>query len=195
MPRLRGCVVLPRLPGRRSAKGALELHANGVRYVAGARGSAGTLDILFADVARAFFQPAVNSSSCEFRDDTVRLHLRLRRPIAIGKKKATDVQFVTVLSSEDSISLSDTLRRARSMYDPDEINAERRERERRSRVNHLFRDFCKKIQLESAKLEEPCAKIKFEVPKAKSELTFTGRASSSVRRGASITGETHFLPT
>ena len=70
------------------------------------------------------------------------MHFHLIEPIMVGKKKTYDVQvFAEVM---DAVQNLDGGRR--SMYDPDEIEDEQRERERRNRVNADFSAFTKRVQ-------------------------------------------------
>lgn len=58
------------------------------------------------------------------------LHFHLINPIMVAKRKTADVQFYTEVM--DTVQTLDQGRR--SMYDPDEIEEEQREREQRRRV-------------------------------------------------------------
>lgn len=60
----------------------------------------------------------------------------------MGKKKTNDVQFYTEVM--DTVQTLDAGRR--SMYDPDEIEEEQRERERRNQTNKQFNQFVKRVQ-------------------------------------------------
>ena len=67
------------------------------------------------------------------------VHFHLINPIMVNKKKTQDVQcFAEVM---DSVQTLDAGRR--SMYDPDEIEEEQREREQRNKVarKHYFHVF------------------------------------------------------
>lgn len=67
------------------------------------------------------------------------VHFHLINPIMVNKKKTQDVQcFAEVM---DSVQTLDAGRR--SMYDPDEIEEEQREREQRNKVarKHYIHDF------------------------------------------------------
>lgn len=59
------------------------------------------------------------------------VHFHLHNDIMVNKKKTRDVQFYTEVM--DSVQTLDAGRR--SMYDPDEIEEEQRERELRNRVS------------------------------------------------------------
>jgi len=66
----------PVASGKKST-GILEAHANGVRFTTKKQE---TVDVLYANVQHAIFQP------CE-KEVLVLIHLHLRNPIIIGKKK------------------------------------------------------------------------------------------------------------
>eukprot|EP01048_Picozoa_sp_COSAG05_P006451 COSAG05_NODE_418_length_10011_cov_18.784100_5_plen_1012_part_00 len=178
-PRLPDCSVRPALPGRGRRTGTLEIHANGLRYKSAQNAP---LDITYQNVKHAFFQQAVNDMKSEFRDDHVRIHFHLRDEIMVGKKKTKDIQFVTQVG-EDNIKLSDV---RRSAYDPDELEDEQRERERRSKINKVYRKFVARIQEESQKTSHA---MEFDIPYR--ELCFTGRATLK----GSNKGESFFMPT
>lgn len=91
--------------------------------------------LLFRNIKHAFFQPAEN-------DMMTLVHFHLNNPIMIGKKKTIDVQFYSQVI--DTVQTLDGGRR--SMYDPDEIEEEQRERERRNQVNKDFSQFIKRVQ-------------------------------------------------
>lgn len=59
--------------------------------------------------------------------------------------------------------------RRRSMYDPDELDEENRERQLRAKLNHTFKEFCKKVE---ATAEHGQSAITFDVPYR--ELGFQG---------------------
>lgn len=78
------------------------------------------------NIKHAFYQPAENEMICL-------VHFHLINPIMVNKKKTQDVQcFAEVM---DSVQTLDAGRR--SMYDPDEIEEEQREREQRNKVAML----------------------------------------------------------
>ena len=132
--RLADVWVRPAFGGRgRKLSGTLECHANGFRY--STPKSEERLDIIFSNIKHAFYQPS------EKELITV-LHFHLHEPIMVGKKKTHDVQvFAEVMDAVQSLDGG-----RRSMYDPDEIEDEQRERERRNRVNADFQAFTKRVQ-------------------------------------------------
>lgn len=132
--RLADVWVRPAFGGRgRKLSGTLECHANGFRY--STPKSDERLDIIFSNIKHAFFQPSE-------KELITLVHFHLHEPIMVGKKKTYDVQvFAEVM---DAVQNLDGGRR--SMYDPDEIEDEQRERERRNRVNSDFSAFTKRVQ-------------------------------------------------
>jgi nucleosome binding factor SPN SPT16 subunit len=91
--------------------------------------------IVFRNIKHAFFQPAE-------KEMISLVHFHLINPIMVGKKKTNDVQFYTeVMDSHQTLDAG-----RRSMYDPDEIEEEQRERERRNTINRTFQQFVKRVQ-------------------------------------------------
>lgn len=82
------------------------------------------------NIKHAFYQPAENEM-------ITLVHFHLLDPIMVGKKKTQDVQFYTEVM--DSVQTLDGGRR--SMYDPDEVEEEQRERAMRNKVC-VFLVFC-----------------------------------------------------
>ena len=78
---------------------------------------------LCRNIKHAFFQPAENEM-------ITLVHFHLHDPIMVGKKKTQDVQFYTEVM--EAVQTLDGGRR--SMYDPDEIEEEQRERAMRHKV-------------------------------------------------------------
>lgn len=81
------------------------------------------MDAIARNIKHAFFQPAD-------KELLTLVHFRLRNPIMVGKKKTDDVQFYTEVG--EAVQTLDGGRR--SMYDPDEIEEEQRERDVRNKV-------------------------------------------------------------
>jgi len=83
----------------------------------------------------------------------------------IGSKKHDNVQFYTeVVEASEQVDGN-----RRSMYDPDEMDQEQRERQLRKRLNEAFQGFCKKVELVSGKYGN---KKEFDIPYR--DLAFTG---------------------
>ncbi|KAL6771432.1 hypothetical protein ACKKBG_A26355 [Auxenochlorella protothecoides x Auxenochlorella symbiontica] len=142
----------------RKAAGELQAHANGFRYTSG-RGE--EVDVMYRNIKHAFFQPAQNEM-------ITLVHFHLIHPIMVGKKKTMDVQFYTEVM--DSVQTLEAGRR--SAHDPDEIEDEQRERERRNQINHQFSQFVKRVQTNIWEREFPDLNLEFEVPFR--ELGFDG---------------------
>ena len=70
---------------------------------------------------------------------------------------------------EDNIKLSDV---RRSAYDPDELEDEQRARDRRNKMNKLYKKFAIQIQDEAQKTAHS---LELDIPYK--DLCFTGRAS------------------
>ncbi|GBE82391.1 FACT complex subunit SPT16 [Sparassis crispa] len=126
--------VRPALDGKR-LPGEVEIHQNGLRYHS-PMGSQ-KIDILFSNVKHLFFQP------CE-HELLVIIHIHLKAPIIIGKKKAHDVQFYREASD---VQFDETGNRKRKYRygDEDELELEQQERKRRQMLNKEFRLFSEKI--------------------------------------------------
>ncbi|KAF9821701.1 hypothetical protein IEO21_00547 [Rhodonia placenta] len=126
--------VRPALDGKR-LPGEVEIHQNGLRYQS-PMGSQ-KIDILFSNVKHLFFQP------CD-HELLVIIHIHLKAPIIIGKKKAHDVQFYREASD---VQFDETGNRKRKYRygDEDELELEQQERKRRQMLNKEFRLFSEKI--------------------------------------------------
>ncbi|CAM9487349.1 unnamed protein product, partial [Laminaria digitata] len=82
VPRLQDLTMRPTLAGK--TVGALEAHSNGLRF---ASQKHAPLDILYANIKHAFYQP------CNGIIDTkVVLHFSLKHPIMVGKKAHKEIQ-------------------------------------------------------------------------------------------------------
>mmetsp|Transcript_35652 Transcript_35652/g.82914 ORF Transcript_35652/g.82914 Transcript_35652/m.82914 type:complete len:405 (+) Transcript_35652:424-1638(+) len=127
----------PVLQGRKM-QGNLEAHSNGFRFITTRRDT--VLDIMYNNIKHAIFQP------CE-KEIMVLIHFHLKNPIMVFKKKQKDIQFYTEVI-DASLQVSD---QRRSMYDPDEMDDEQRERQLRKRLNEAFKDFCRKVETVSKK--------------------------------------------
>eukprot|EP00566_Odontella_aurita_P036470 CAMPEP_0113591852 /NCGR_PEP_ID=MMETSP0015_2-20120614/37504_1 /TAXON_ID=2838 /ORGANISM="Odontella" /LENGTH=1043 /DNA_ID=CAMNT_0000498289 /DNA_START=184 /DNA_END=3311 /DNA_ORIENTATION=- /assembly_acc=CAM_ASM_000160 len=131
VPRLADLTMRPVFAGRKT-QGNLESHTNGMRFIS-TRGE--VVDIMYANIKHAIFQP------CE-QEIMVLVHFHLKNPIMLGKKKQADIQFFTEVV--DASQAVDGARR--SMYDPDEMDDEQRERQLRRRLNEAFKEFCRKME-------------------------------------------------
>jgi len=154
VPRLSDLTMRPVFAGRKT-QGNLESHTNGLRFIS-SRGE--IVDVMYANIMHAIFQP------CE-SDIMVLVHFHLKNPIMIGKKKQHDIQFFTeVVDASQAVDAG-----KRSMYDPDEMDDEQRERQLRKRLNEAFKDFCRKVENVARKNG---FSLEFDIPYR--DLGFTG---------------------
>ncbi|XP_029116735.1 FACT complex subunit SPT16 [Elaeis guineensis] len=125
--------IRPLFGGRgRKQPGTLEAHVNGFRYSTSRPDE--RVDIMYGNIKHAFFQPAE-------REMITLLHFHLHNHIMVGNKKTKDVQFyVEVMDVVQTLGGG-----RRSALDPDEIEEEQRERERKNRINMDFQNFVNKV--------------------------------------------------
>lgn len=141
----------------RKLTGTLEAHTNGFRYSL----PDGThLDIMYRNIRHALFQPAEN-------DLMTLIHFNLVNPIMVGKKKTADVQLYT-----EVMDVNETLDARRNHYDPDELEDEQRDRERRNKINRTFQTFVRRVQQEVWERDFADLALEFEIPFR--ELGFNG---------------------
>ncbi|XP_010424621.1 PREDICTED: FACT complex subunit SPT16-like [Camelina sativa] len=127
--------IRPPLSGRKKKipGGTLEAHANGFRYSTTTPDE--RVDVLFANIKHAFFQPAE-------KEMITLLHFHLHNHIMVGTKKTKDVQFyVEVMDAVQSLGGG----KRSSAYDPDEIDEEERERDRKNKINMDFNHFANRV--------------------------------------------------
>ncbi|KAL7157588.1 hypothetical protein ABFS83_02G087200 [Erythranthe nasuta] len=131
--RLSDLWIRPVFGGRgRKLSGTLEAHSNGFRYSTSR--SDERVDIMFANVKHAFFQPAE-------KEMITLVHFHLHNHIMVGNKKTKDVQFyVEVMDVVQTIGGG-----KRSAYDPDEIEEEQRERDRKNKISMDFQNFVNRV--------------------------------------------------
>ena len=72
------------------------------------------------------------------------LHIHLKNPILIGKKKAKDIQFYRE-ASDASFDETGNKKRRKNYQDEDELQSEQEERKRRMDLNKYFKAFADKI--------------------------------------------------
>lgn len=127
--------VRPGLDGKR-VPGELEIHQNGLRYQSPLR-TDHRIDILFSNVKHLFFQPCLHEL-------IVIIHVHLKDPIMIGKKKSKDVQFYREATD---IQFDETGNRKRKYRygDEEEYEAEQEEKRRRAALDKEFKAFAEKI--------------------------------------------------
>ena len=154
VPRLADLTMRPAFANRKT-QGNLEAHTNGLRFISTRQE---VVDVMYSNIKYAIFQPCEN-------EIMVLIHFHLKNPIMIGKKKHRDVQFFTeVIDASQAVDNS-----RRSMYDPDEMDDEQRERQLRKRLNQAFKEFCKKVDAVAKKNGH---ELEFDIPYR--DLGFTG---------------------
>ena len=132
VPRLSDLTMRPALGKGRKTVGQLEAHQNGLRFKSN---KGDNLDIIYKNIKNLLFQPCEN-------EIMVLIHFNLKNPIMVGNKKHENVQFFTeVVEASEQVDGN-----RRSMYDPDEMDQEQRERQLRKKLNEAFKEFCKKVE-------------------------------------------------
>ncbi|KAM0787049.1 hypothetical protein ACM66B_006314 [Microbotryomycetes sp. NB124-2] len=154
--RLTDVQVRPSFDGKRQS-GDVEIHSNGIRYQSSLKNEQ-KIDVLFSNIKHLFFQP------CD-HELIVILHIHLKNPILIGKKKAKDVQFFREVS-DASFDETGNKKRRKNFHDEDELEMEQEERKRRADLNKYFKAFSDKIA--------EAADNRFEVDIPFRELGFNG---------------------
>ncbi|KIY62352.1 FACT complex subunit SPT16 [Cylindrobasidium torrendii FP15055 ss-10] len=152
-------MIRPALDGKRNLPGEVEIHSNGIRYH-----SAGSqrVDILFANIKHLFFQP------CD-HELMVIIHIHLKAPIMLGKRKTFDIQFFREASDVAFDETGNRKRKAR-YGDEDEIEMEQQDRRHRQTLNKEIKAFSEKIaEAASQEADEP---IELDIPFR--ELSFEG---------------------
>ncbi|KAJ5833155.1 hypothetical protein N7474_001466 [Penicillium riverlandense] len=124
----------PPLDGKR-VPGEVEIHQNGLRYLSPFRNE--HVDVLFSNIKHLFFQP------CD-HELIVVIHVHLKTPIMIGKRKTRDVQFYRE-ATEMQFDETGNRRRKHRYGDEEEFEAEQEERRRRAALNREFKAFAEKI--------------------------------------------------
>lgn len=127
--------VRPSFDGKKQS-GDVEIHSNGIRYQSSVK-SEQKIDILFGNIKHLFFQPCDNELIAI-------IHVHLKHPIVIGKKKAKDVQFFRE-ASDASFDETGNKKRRKNYHDEDELQSEQEERKRRSDLNKYFKAFADRI--------------------------------------------------
>ena len=115
---------------------------------------------MYRNIRHALFQPAEN-------DLMTLIHFNLVNPIMVGKKKTADVQLYT-----EVMDVNETLDARRNHYDPDELEDEQRDRERRNKINRTFQTFVRRVQQEVWERDFADLALEFEIPFR--ELGFNG---------------------
>ncbi|XP_051201231.1 FACT complex subunit SPT16 [Lolium perenne] len=158
--RLNDVWIRPASGGRgRKLTGTLEAHVNGFRY-SNSRADE-RVDIMYGNVKHAFFQPAE-------KEMITLLHFHLHNHIMVGNKKTKDVQFyVEVMDVVQTVGGS-----RRSALDPDEIEEEQRERDRKNRINMEFQNYVNKVNDHWSQPQFKGLDLEFDIPLR--ELGFHG---------------------
>jgi len=120
----------------RRVPGELEIHENGIRYQSPLR-SDSRIDLLFNNIRHVFFQP--NDSEL-----VTLVHVHLRSPIMVGKRKTKDVQFYREVT-DAAVDETGNRKRKYRYGDEDEHEQEAEERRRRAAMNKEFKEFAQKI--------------------------------------------------
>jgi nucleosome binding factor SPN SPT16 subunit len=153
--------IRPALDGKR-IPGSVEIHQNGLRYVHG-NGTA-KIDVLFSNMKHLFFQPSQHEL-------IVIIHVHLKNPIMLGKKKTKDVQFVRE-ATEMQFDETGNRKRRHKFGDEEEFEQEQEERRRRAALDKEFKSFAEKIA-DAARNENVSVDIPYR------ELGFNGVPSRS----------------
>lgn len=124
----------PPLDGKR-VPGEVEIHQNGLRYQSPLRNE--HVDVLFSNVKHLFFQPCAHEL-------IVIIHVHLKTPIMVGKRKTKDVQFYRE-ATEMQFDETGNRRRKHRYGDEEEFEAEQEERRRRAALDREFKAFAEKI--------------------------------------------------
>ncbi|KAL9116981.1 MAG: hypothetical protein Q9187_006488, partial [Circinaria calcarea] len=132
--RLENVLVRPAMDGKR-VSGEVEIHQNGLRY-RDHRGN--NIDVVFSNVRHLFFQPCAHEL-------IVIIHVHLKNPIMIGKKKAKDLQFYRE-ASDMQFDETGNRKRKHRMHDEEEFEQEQEERRRRAALDREFKNFAEKVQ-------------------------------------------------
>ena len=133
--RLPDVYLRPAQDGKR-VPGEVEIHQNGLRYLSPLRND--HVDIVFSNVKHLFFQPCVGEL-------IVIIHIHLKNPILIGKRKTKDVQFYRE-ATDMAFDETQNRKRKHRYGDEDEFEAEQEERRRRAELDKQFKAFAEKIE-------------------------------------------------
>ncbi|KAL8745327.1 MAG: hypothetical protein Q9190_002538 [Brigantiaea leucoxantha] len=132
--RMDNCFVRPATDGKR-VPGEVDIHQNGLRYT-DHRGS--KIEVLFSNVKHLFFQPCTHEL-------IVIIHVHLKNPIMIGKKKTKDVQFYRE-ATDMQFDETGNRKRKHRYGDEEEFEQEQEERRRRAQLDKQFKKFAEDIQ-------------------------------------------------
>jgi nucleosome binding factor SPN SPT16 subunit len=124
----------PAQDGKR-VPGEVEIHQNGLRYLSPLRND--HVDVVFSNVKHLFFQPCVGEL-------VVLIHVHLKNPIIIGKRKTKDVQFYRE-ATDMAFDETGNRKRKHRYGDEEEFEQEQEERRRRAELDRQFKAFAEKI--------------------------------------------------
>lgn len=133
--RLGDVFVRPAMDGKR-VPGEVEIHQNGLRYQSPLRQDH-RIDILFSNVKHLFFQPCAHEL-------IVLIHVHLKNPVMIGKKKTKDVQFYRE-ATDMQFDETGNRKRKHRYGDEEEFEQEQEERRRRAALDREFKAFAERI--------------------------------------------------
>jgi len=142
------------------------MHINGLRFRSDMTRE--EVDIIFSNIKHLIFQ------KCDKGSHVVMIHIHLKHPILLNKKKCVDISFYT-----EAIEASTALtKNKRNMYDPDEMDEEQRERKMRRLLNKNLLKFCKTVHghVEGKK------GVTFDIEQPYSDLSFNGTPHSEMIR-------------
>ncbi|CCE61654.1 hypothetical protein TPHA_0A05800 [Tetrapisispora phaffii CBS 4417] len=127
-------------PDTKRVPSTVFIHENGIRYQSPLRTDS-RIDILFSNMKNIFFQ------SCK-GELIVIIHIHLKNPILMGKKKVQDIQFYRE-ASDMAVDETGTGRRSQMKFrrygDEDEIEQEQEERRKRVALDKEFKYFADAI--------------------------------------------------
>ena len=126
--------IRPGLEGRRMP-GEVHIHTNGLRYFDTKNQR---VDILFSNIKHLFFQPSD-------RELIVIIHVHLKDPIMLGKRKVKDIQFYRE-ATDMAFDETGNRKRKHRYGDEEEFEQEQEERRRRVALDKLFKSFAEKIE-------------------------------------------------
>lgn len=115
--------------------GEVEIHQNGLRYLSPLRQE--HVDVVFSNVKHLFFQPCVGEL-------IVIIHVHLKNPIMVGKRKTKDVQFYRE-ATDMAFDETGNRKRKHRYGDEEEFEQEQEERRRRAELDRLFKSYAEKI--------------------------------------------------
>ncbi|KAL6950188.1 FACT complex subunit spt16 [Hanseniaspora vineae] len=127
-------------PDTKRVPGSVAIHENGIRYQSPLR-SESRIDILFSNIKNLFFQ------SCK-GELIVIIHVHLKNPILMGKKKVQDIQFyreATDMAVDETGNSRKGNNKFRRYGDEDELEQEQEEKRKRAALDKEFKIFADAI--------------------------------------------------